>query len=117
VPASALSSACRSSLEAARGRLQSLPTTALLAVQNGRVLLSYGPVESVSYLASVRKSLLAVLYGRYVADGTIDLDRTIGDIGIDEPDGLLPIEREARLRDLLNARSGVYHPASNEGDS
>jgi CubicO group peptidase (beta-lactamase class C family) len=117
LPASTLFPACRSSLETARGRLQSIPTTALLAVQNGRILLSYGPVESVSYVASVRKSLLAVLYGKYVEDGTIDLNRMIGDIGIDEPDGLLPIEREARLRDLLTARSGVYHPASNEGDS
>jgi CubicO group peptidase (beta-lactamase class C family) len=117
LPASALSPACRSSLDEARGRLQSMPTTAMLVVQNGRILLSYGPVESVSYVASVRKSLLAVLYGKYVENGTIDLDRTIGDLGIDEPDGLLPIEKEARLRDLLTARSGVYHPASNEGDS
>lgn len=117
VPASLLSLACHQSLETARGRLQALPTTALLAVQNGRVLLSYGPVDSVSYVASVRKSILAVLYGKYVADGTIDLDRTIGDIGLDEADGLLPIECGARLADLITARSGVYHPASNEGDS
>jgi CubicO group peptidase (beta-lactamase class C family) len=29
----------------------------------------------------------------------------------------LPIERTARIRDLISARSGVYHPASNSGDS
>ncbi len=116
-PAGTLSKSCKESLASVRTDLKLLPTTALLAVQGGRVLMSYGKVETVSYVASIRKSILAMLYGKYVADGSIDLDRTIGDIGIDEPDGLLPIEREAKLRDLITARSGVYHRASNAGDS
>jgi len=51
-----------------------------------------------------------------VANGTIDLDRTLADLGIDDVGGLLPIERQAKLRDLLAARSGVYHAAANGGD-
>jgi CubicO group peptidase (beta-lactamase class C family) len=35
----------------------------------------------------------------------------------DDKDGLLPIERTATIRDLLMARSGVYHKAANEGDA
>ncbi len=31
--------------------------------------------------------------------------------------GLLPVETKATIKDLLTARSGVYHPASNEGDA
>lgn len=117
IPTNTLSKSCKEDLASVQTDLKSLPTTALLAVQGGRVLMSYGKVETVSYVASVRKSILAMLYGKYVANGSIDLDRTIGDIGIDEPDGLLPIEREAKLRDLITARSGVYHRASNAGDS
>ena len=36
---------------------------------------------------------------------------------MDDIGGLLPLEREARIRHLLTARSGVYHAASNGGDN
>lgn len=75
-----------------------------------------GPVQAVSIVFSARKSVLPMMYGRYMANGTIDLDRTLADLGIDDVGGLLPIERQARLRDLLAARSGVYHAAANGGD-
>ncbi len=65
---------------------------------------------------SVRKSVLAMLYGKHVADGTVDLDKTLSDVGIDDVEGLLPIERQAKIRHLLTARSGVYHPPSQAGD-
>ncbi|MEO6855119.1 MAG: serine hydrolase [Rhodoferax sp.] len=109
-------SACRHDLEASRDYVRTLDTTAIMAVQNGRVLFSDGPVQAVSIVFSVRKSLLSMMYGKYVANGTIDLDRTLADLGIDDVGGLLPIERKATLRDLLTARSGVYHPAANGGD-
>ncbi|MGJ7565881.1 serine hydrolase domain-containing protein [Variovorax sp. GB1R11] len=115
-PESAPGSACRRELDATRSYLRTLDTTALMAVQDGRVLFSEGPVQSVSIVFSVRKSVLSMMYGKYVANGTIDLDRTLADLGIDDVGGLLPIERQARLRDLLAARSGVYHAAANGGD-
>lgn len=115
-PEAQQSTACHRELEAVDRYVRSLDTTALMAVQDGRVLLSRGPVETVSIVFSVRKSVLSMMYGRYVADGTIDLDRTLADLGISDVGGLLPVEREARLRDLLTARSGVYHPAANGGD-
>ena len=37
--------------------------------------------------------------------------------GIDDVGGLLAIEKRARVRDLISARSGVYHPAANGGDN
>ncbi len=92
-------------------------TTALVVVENGRVAYTYGDVQRVSYLASVRKSVLATLYGVWVADGTIDLDATLEELGMDDVGGLLPIERQATVEHLITARSGVYHPASNSGDN
>jgi len=108
--------ACRRDLDATHEYLRTLDTTALMAVQDGRVLLAHGPVEAVSIVFSVRKSVLAMLYGKYVASGAIDLDRTLADLNIDDTGGLLPVERQATVRDLLTARSGVYHAAANGGD-
>ena len=91
-------------------------TTGLVVVDRGRVVFQYGAVAELSYLASVRKSVLAMLYGRWVEDGTIDLDATLADLDIDDVGGLLDVERRATVRDLITARSGVYHAASNGGD-
>jgi len=91
-------------------------TTGLVVVDRGRVVFTYGDVQELSYLASCRKSILAMLYGYWVKDGTIDLQETIGELGMDDVGGLLPIEKRARILDLITARSGVYHPASNSGD-
>jgi len=91
-------------------------TTGLVVVDRGRVVFTYGDVEELSYLASARKSILAMLYGYWVENGTIDLDATLEDLGMDDVGGLLPIERQAKVRHLITARSGVYHPASNGGD-
>lgn len=90
--------------------------TGVVVVDRGRVVFTFGDIEELSYLASARKSILAMLYGAWVEKGVIDLDRTLEDLGVDDVGGLLPIEKQARIRDLVTARSGVYHPASNGGD-
>ena len=96
---------------------KTLNTTGLMVVVGGRVLFEYGDIEQLSYLASVRKSILSMLYGNYVADGTIDLKKTLSDLEITDHGGLLPIEVEATVEHLITARSGIYHPASNSGDN
>lgn len=91
-------------------------TTGLVVVDRGRVVFSYGDIEELSYLASARKSVLAMLYGRWVRDGTIKLNTTLAELGLDDVGGLLPVERQATVHHLITARSGVYHPAANSGD-
>jgi CubicO group peptidase (beta-lactamase class C family) len=60
----------------------------------------------------VRKSLLSALYGIYSAEGVIDINQTLEQLGIDDsPEPLTKEEKQARVVDLLRARSGVYHPA------
>jgi CubicO group peptidase (beta-lactamase class C family) len=80
------------------------------------VVFAYGNVAEPCYLASARKSVLSMLYGPYVANGKIRLDVTLKDLGMSDVGGLLPIEERATVLDLITARSGVYHPASNDGD-
>ncbi len=104
------------SMEEVRDHLAGMSSTALMAVVGGRVMFEYGDTEMVSYLASVRKSILSMLFGRYVASGAIDLDTTLGDLGIDDHQGLTERERSATVRHMLAARSGIFHPASNAGD-
>ncbi|MHB1169838.1 MAG: serine hydrolase domain-containing protein [Longimicrobiales bacterium] len=100
-----------------RDALGELSSTGFVAVSRGRIFFEYGDLTTVSYLASVRKSVLSMLFGNYVADGTIDLDRTLAQLGIDDHQALTAAEKRATIRHLLSARSGVYHPASNSGDN
>ncbi len=96
--------------------VKALDTTAMMVVVGGRSLFEYGDLAHLSYLASVRKSVLAILYGKYVESGAIRLDRTLRELGFTDVGGLLPRELDATVEHLLTARSGVYHPASNGGD-
>lgn len=90
--------------------------TGVVVVDRGRVVFDYGDIEELSYIASVRKSVLSMLYGYWVERGIIDLEKTLADLGMDDIGGLLPIEKTATVHDLITARSGVYHPASYSGD-
>jgi CubicO group peptidase (beta-lactamase class C family) len=90
--------------------LEALPTTSFLVLDLDRVVLDHGATAVPSHLASARKSVLSVLYGPAVADGTIRLGATLDELGIDDIGGLLPQERRATVRDLLTSSSGVYHP-------
>lgn len=103
-------------LDSVRARLAATPTTGFMAVVGGRVLMTYGDVQAVSYLASVRKSVLAMMMGNYVKRGTIDLNKSLAQLGIDDLGGLSDREKEATVKDLITARSGIYHLASNAGD-
>jgi CubicO group peptidase (beta-lactamase class C family) len=91
-------------------------TTGLVVVDRGRVVYQYGDIAELSYVASVRKSILAMLYGYWVENGTIKLDTTLEALKIDDIGGLLPIEKQATIGHVITARSGVYHPASYSGD-
>ena len=97
--------------------IDSTAATGVAVIVGGKQIYRFGNLERLSYIASCRKSLLSMLYGKYVENGTIDLGKTVGDLGFDDIGGLLPIEKQATVYDLITARSGVYHPASNPGDS
>ena len=95
----------------------SMNTTSMMIIVGGKCIFKYGEIDHVSYIASCRKSVLAMLYGKYVENGVIDLDKRLGDIGITDHGGLLPIEQRATVRHLIQARSGIYRPAANAGSA
>lgn len=97
--------------------IDSTHATGAVVIQSGKILCEYGDNRETSYLASCRKSILSMLYGPFVNSGKINLFATIEQLRLDDIGGLLPIEKKATIKNLLTARSGVYHPASNAGDA
>lgn len=85
-------------------------SSAVFIVQHGKVVAAWGDTTKRTELASVRKSLLSALIGIAVSDHLINLDSTLGELGIDDnPPSLTEVEKGATVRQLLQARSGVYH--------
>ena len=90
--------------------------TGLVIIHQGQIILEYGDLDENSYIASCRKSVLAMLYGKYVENGQIDLNKTLGALNIVDHKSLLEIEQSATIADIISARSGVFLPGSNGGD-
>ncbi|MHA4735305.1 serine hydrolase domain-containing protein [Ensifer adhaerens] len=101
-------------LSAVRERAASLATDALMVIRRGKVVLETGDLGRKYLCHSIRKSLLAALYGFEVESGRIELSATLESLGIDDRQRLSQTERQATVHDLLAARSGVYHPAGYE---
>lgn len=81
-----------------------------MIVTGGKLVYSCGDLAQACYLASARKSILSTLYDKHVAKGTIDLDKTMAGFGIDDVEGLLPVEKTAKVRDLV--LSAIFEKAT-----
>jgi CubicO group peptidase (beta-lactamase class C family) len=104
-------------LKEAKKLYDSLDAAAFMVVYDGKVLVSRGDVKRRYMCHSVRKSFLSALYGTHVDDGSIDLNKTLAELNIDDKSPLTETEKQAVVKDLLKARSGVYHPAAYETQS
>ena len=99
-------------LAQARAFSEQMRSSAVVIVGHGKVVAEWGDTTKPTELASIRKSLLNALIGMAVSEHRINLDSTLGDLGInDNPPALTEVEKGATVRQLLQARSGVYHPA------
>lgn len=101
-------------LQAADELARSIGTDAYLVVHRGAVVHQFGETARPMNLASVRKSVLSVLYGIEVDRTRVDLGKTLAQLGIDDKGGLSEVEKTATVRELLQARSGIYHAAAYE---
>lgn len=99
-------------LDQAEAYTDTLHTAAVVIVHKGRIVRKWGEVEQKFKCHSIRKSFLSALYGIHVANENIDLSATLEELGIDDNEPPLTYtEKQATVRMLLQARSGVYHPA------
>lgn len=88
---------------------------AVTMIYQGKVVYEYGDVNHLMNLASARKSVFSMLYGIAQAKGLVDIDRTLESYGVDDSkQPLTSQEKQATLRQLLQARSGIYVKALGE---
>ena len=82
---------------------------AFVAMAGEKLIMEWGVSDELINCASVRKSIVSVLYGIAASKGLIDLDAPLSDSGIDDAKApLTDIEKQATVRDLLKSRSGIY---------
>jgi CubicO group peptidase (beta-lactamase class C family) len=99
-------------LQKAGAHAEELDSTSLMVVHKGKVVYEWGETDARSNTHSCRKSFLSALIGIYVHEGIIDLSSTLAELGIDDNEpSLSDVEKSATVENLLQARSGVYHPA------
>ena len=84
----------------------------VVAISQGRVIASWGDVSRAYNVRSVRKSLMSGLVGAMVDKELLDLNDTLSDFGVDDLQPLTQTEKQARLKDLIAARSGVFLPSA-----
>lgn len=98
-----------------RSLLQERGSESMLLLKDGKVFFEYGDIHAKRLVHSMRKPLLGALIGTELDRGCLALDKTLADYGIDErPPGLSDEEKSATLEQVLQSRSGVYHPATAE---
>ena len=88
---------------------RNLNTAAVIIVVDGVIIYEWGEVTKKYWAHSVRKSFVSTLFGNYIEQGIIDIDKNLGEIGIDDVPNLTEREKSATIRDCLKARSCVYH--------
>jgi len=98
-------------LAAAGAAAAAMPAGCAIVVHGGRIVAIWGDASHRTKLSSIRKSFLSALFGIRTATPGVDLDRTLGEIGVDEEPPLSAAERSATIRMLLQSRSGIYRPA------
>lgn len=92
-------------------------TRAVIILDNEKIVYEYGPTDKIMNIASIRKSILSLLYGIATEKELINLNKTLAELNIDEVYHLTPEEKQATIRDLLMFKSGIYLPAQGEHDS
>jgi N-acyl-D-amino-acid deacylase len=99
-------------LKKAREYAAGLKTAAMMIVQGGRIVDEWGATERQFNCHSMRKSILSALFGPHTLTGRIRLSASLGELGIDDNEpSLTEKEKTATVKELLQARSGIYHPA------
>ncbi len=102
-------------LRAADAAARALGSDAVLVLHGGAPVYAFGDVTRPMNLYSARKSVLGMLFGVHAGRGEIDLQATLGALGIDDArQPLTQAEKGATVQQLMQARSGVYLPAAYE---
>jgi CubicO group peptidase (beta-lactamase class C family) len=102
-------------LDALRSFLKTHQTDGMMVVSRGHVVFEYGDTTLVSKVASVRKSMLSLLYAVEMQKGVrFDLDQSVVQLGLEDKTPFIEPEQHATLQQLLMSRSGIYIRSGND---
>jgi CubicO group peptidase (beta-lactamase class C family) len=88
---------------------------ALIIAEGNQLVFRQGQTVAKINTHSVRKSIIAVLYGIAIDKGLLELDDSLEELGYDDRETpLTTVEKQATIRDLLMSRSGIYIDASGQ---
>lgn len=104
-------------LDSLRRALVEAGSESMLLLHDGKVFFEWGDIRQKRLVHSMRKPLLHALVGMASHRPCLALDATLASLGIDDnPLPLTDAEKQATVRQVLQSRSGVYHPAAAETD-
>ena len=98
-------------LEALRAFLKTHQTDGMMIVSRGHVVFEYGDLSLVSNVASVRKSVLDLLFAVEAQKGLkLDdaMNQTVVQLGLEDKTPFIEIEKHATLEQIMMSRSGIY---------
>jgi CubicO group peptidase (beta-lactamase class C family) len=102
-------------LAAAQAYSKQIGSASIMIVEDGIMIDSWGEIVRKYQIHSMRKPLMSALIGIHVSEGHIDLSKTMEELGInDNEPSLAKTEKQATIADLIQSRSGIYHPALGE---
>jgi len=102
-------------LATAQAYSERIGSAAVMIVEDGIMVDVWGEITRKYEIHSIRKPLMSALIGIHIAEGHIDLSKTMAELGIDDNEpSLTKVEKQATVADLIKSRSGIYHPALGE---
>jgi len=92
---------------------EQIGTFALVIQTDGEIVASYGNIDRVSRVHSVRKAIISALVFQNI--DIIGLESTLEDLNIqDSPIPLTPLQRQTKVTHLLKSTSGINHPTGSQ---
>jgi CubicO group peptidase (beta-lactamase class C family) len=106
-------------LSQADSTARKIGTSSYIVIHHGKIIHSMGNTSSPSQIYSIRKSILNMLFGMSEKECKLSMKSSMSELKISDIDsngvsGLLPIEKQATVLDLMKSRSGIYHPSAYE---
>src|SRR3990170_3830795 len=90
-------------------------SASVLIIYKGAIVQSWGDASRRFRMHSSRKATQSALIGIYASKGAIDINKSIGEYGIDEVTPLTDVEKKATVKQLMTGYSGIYLPSVAQG--
>lgn len=104
-------------LQKARKLANQYNSACVLIIYKGAIVQSWGDASRRFRMHSSRKATQSALIGIYASKGAIDINKSVGEYGIDEVTPLTEIEKKATVKQLMTGYSGIYLPSVAGGDN